>query len=87
MYLYHVSVLKSFVVENDVSLIVIDRDTSLECNCCLSTFKLFQQNYDIIFDILKLLNKYNNKYKTCIAHIQYKYFHMRITDNKIKINK
>ena len=26
----------------------------------------------------------NNKYKTCIAHIQYKYCHMRITDNMIK---
>ena len=27
----------------------------------------------------------NNKYKTYIVHIQYKYFHMRITDAKIKI--
>ena len=26
----------------------------------------------------------NNKYKTYIAHIQYKYFHMRITDDRIK---
>ena len=28
-----------------------------------------------------------NKYKTYIAHIQYKYFHMHITDDKYKINK
>ena len=27
----------------------------------------------------------NNKYKTYIGHIQYKHFHMRITDDKIKI--
>ena len=32
-------------------------------------------------------NNNNNKYKTYIAHIQYKYFHMRITDDKNKINK
>ena len=30
-------------------------------------------------------NDNNNKYKTYI--IQYKYFYMRITDNKIKVNK
>ena len=30
-------------------------------------------------------NNNNNKYKTYI--IQYKYFYMRITDNKIKVNK
>ena len=29
-------------------------------------------------------NNNNNKYKTYIAHIQYKYFHIRITDDKIK---
>ena len=29
----------------------------------------------------------NDKYKTYIAHIQYKYFHMRITDDKNKISK
>ena len=32
-------------------------------------------------------NNNNNKYKTYIAHIQYKLFHMRITDDKNKINK
>ena len=29
----------------------------------------------------------NNKYDTYIAHIQKKYFHMRITDDKIKISQ
>ena len=39
----------------------------------------------IIIIIIIIIN--NNKYKTCIAHTQYKYFHMCITENKIKINK
>ena len=29
-------------------------------------------------------NNNNNKYKTYIAHTQCKYFHMRITDDRIK---
>ena len=36
-------------------------------------------------DIKKVLShNNNNKYKTYIAHIQYKHFHMRKTDDKIK---
>ena len=33
-----------------------------------------------------IINK-NNKYKIYVAHIQQKYFHMRITDDKIKISR
>ena len=35
------------------------------------------------------ISKYNYKYKykTYTAHIQQKYFHMRITDDKIKISR
>ena len=35
-------------------------------------------------DIKKVLSHSNNKYKTYIAHTQYKHFHMRKTDVKIK---
>ena len=38
-------------------------------------------------DYIGLIIIIKNKYKTYIAHIQYKFFHMRITDDKNKINK
>ena len=40
-----------------------------------------------MYGYLGNFNNNNNKYKTYIAHIQYKYFHMRITNNENKINK
>ena len=33
---------------------------------------------------LDTITNNKNKYKTYIAHIQYKYFHMRITNDRIK---
>ena len=53
-------------MEINVSRIVIDRDTSLECNCSLSTFKTVSTNYDIIFDKLKLL-KVTEQVRGCVV--------------------